>query len=66
MDTISAPVVIEFKDSLSLSQCCNSWQLGDLLLVDNMRLAHVRNPFGGERKVIVAMMDPIVRKSTEE
>ena len=43
----------------------NSWQSGDLLLVDNMRIAHGRNPFLGERKVIVAMMDSVFRKSTE-
>jgi alpha-ketoglutarate-dependent taurine dioxygenase len=44
----------------------NSWQLGDLLLVDNMRLAHGRNSFVGERKVIVAMIDPVFRKTTDE
>ncbi len=31
------------------------WQAGDVLLVDNMRVAHGRRPFAGERRVLVAM-----------
>jgi alpha-ketoglutarate-dependent taurine dioxygenase len=33
------------------------WQKGDVLVVDNMRVAHARNPFAGERKLLVAMGD---------
>jgi alpha-ketoglutarate-dependent taurine dioxygenase len=35
-----------------------TWRAGDVLLVDNMQWAHGRRPFKGERKVIVALMDP--------
>ncbi|MER5467004.1 TauD/TfdA family dioxygenase [Streptomyces sp. NPDC002668] len=35
------------------------WQAGDLMLVDNVRTAHSREPFGGPREVLVAMADPI-------
>ncbi|MEV6673029.1 TauD/TfdA family dioxygenase [Streptomyces sp. NPDC051162] len=35
------------------------WQAGDLLLVDNVRTAHSREPFEGPREVLVAMADPI-------
>jgi alpha-ketoglutarate-dependent taurine dioxygenase len=35
------------------------WQSGDLLLVDNIRMAHSREPFTGDRDVVVAMGDPI-------
>lgn len=31
------------------------WQEGDLLMVDNMLVAHGRNPFRGARKILVAM-----------
>ncbi|MBW8874482.1 MAG: non-ribosomal peptide synthase/polyketide synthase [Acidobacteria bacterium] len=31
------------------------WQPGDLLLLDNMLVAHARNPFAGPRKIAVAM-----------
>jgi len=35
------------------------WQPGDLLLVDNVRTAHSREPFDGPREVLVAMADPV-------
>lgn len=35
------------------------WQSGDLLLLDNMSVAHARNPFSGPRKIIVGMGDPV-------
>ncbi|MEU3413455.1 MULTISPECIES: TauD/TfdA family dioxygenase [unclassified Streptomyces] len=34
------------------------WQAGDLLLVDNIRTAHSREPFTGERRVLVGMAEP--------
>lgn len=34
------------------------WQTGDLLVVDNMQVAHGRRPFAGPRKVAVAMCRP--------
>ncbi len=33
------------------------WQQADTLLVDNLAVAHGRNPFRGERRVLVAMGD---------
>jgi alpha-ketoglutarate-dependent taurine dioxygenase len=35
------------------------WQAGDLMLVDNIRTAHSREPFKGERKVLVALADAV-------
>ena len=35
------------------------WQAGDLMLVDNIRSAHSREPFKGPREVLVAMADPV-------
>lgn len=31
------------------------WQAGDLLLIDNVQVAHGRRPFSGKRRVLVAM-----------
>ena len=31
------------------------WQVGDVLMVDNMLTAHARNPFAGPRRILVAM-----------
>ncbi|MFG3100724.1 TauD/TfdA family dioxygenase [Streptomyces sp. NPDC048182] len=35
------------------------WRAGDLLLVDNLRTAHSREPYEGPRDVVVAMADPV-------
>ena len=33
------------------------WNVGDLLLVDNVLVGHGRRPFTGQRRVLVAMSD---------
>jgi len=35
-----------------------SWKNGDLLLLDNIRFAHGRWPFTGDRKVVAALIEP--------
>lgn len=37
------------------------WQEGDVLMVDNMLVAHARNPFSGPRKIVVAMGEIITQ-----
>jgi alpha-ketoglutarate-dependent taurine dioxygenase len=37
------------------------WQRGDVLVLDNMMVAHGRDPFRGDRKILVAMGDMITR-----
>lgn len=34
------------------------WQVGDVLMLDNMLVAHARTPFKGPRKVVVAVAEP--------
>jgi alpha-ketoglutarate-dependent taurine dioxygenase len=36
-----------------------AWERGDVLLVDNLAMAHGRNRFRGERRVLVAMGEPL-------
>lgn len=35
------------------------WQKGDLLMLDNMLVAHARSPYTGARKVVVGMAEPL-------
>jgi alpha-ketoglutarate-dependent taurine dioxygenase len=35
-----------------------TWQDGDILMLDNMLMAHARAPFAGARRVVVAMAEP--------
>jgi hypothetical protein len=35
------------------------WREGDVLMLDNMLIAHARNPYAGERKIVVAMGEMI-------
>ncbi|MDY7092751.1 MAG: TauD/TfdA family dioxygenase [Acidobacteriota bacterium] len=41
------------------------WQKGDVMLLDNMNVAHGRAPFTGERKVLVGMAQPMNREQLE-
>jgi alpha-ketoglutarate-dependent taurine dioxygenase len=41
------------------------WQDGDVLVLDNMLVAHARNPFEGERKILVAMGQMFERQDLE-
>lgn len=36
-----------------------SWKPGDVMLLDNVLTAHARNPFSGERKLLVTMGDMV-------
>lgn len=55
---IEDSVVQEIRAAYDEETVVFQWQKGDLLMLDNMLVAHGRNPFSGERKVIVAMAEP--------
>lgn len=42
-----------------------AWHEGDVIVVDNMLMAHARNPFVGERKLLVAMGEMINHEMIE-
>jgi alpha-ketoglutarate-dependent taurine dioxygenase len=58
-DPIGEDVVQLLNEVYEAGTAREPWQPGDLLLVDNVRTAHSREPFEGEREVVVAMADPV-------
>lgn len=48
----------EVRAVLAAETVAFRWQPGDVLMLDNMLVAHARAPFQGPRKVVVAMAEP--------
>ncbi len=42
------------------------WQVGDVLVLDNMLVAHARDPFEGTRKILVAMAEVVSLTETSK
>jgi alpha-ketoglutarate-dependent taurine dioxygenase len=47
--------IAEINAIYEQSKTSFSWQKGDILMLDNMLVAHGRNPYSGQRKIVVAM-----------
>ena len=58
-DPIGADVVQAIHQVYEASTVREPWQAGDLMIVDNIRTAHGREPFQGPREVLVAMADAV-------
>jgi len=58
-EPIGADVVESINDVYEVNSAREPWQAGDLMLVDNLRTAHGREPFEGSRQVLVAMADAV-------
>jgi alpha-ketoglutarate-dependent taurine dioxygenase len=58
-DPISAEIVQLINDVYEANTAREPWQAGDLLLVDNFRTAHSKEPFEGRRELLVAMADAV-------
>lgn len=58
-DPIGADIVQVINDVYEANTACEPLQTGDLMLIDNIRTAHSRGPFEGDREVLVAMSDPV-------
>lgn len=52
---IEDSVLDEVRGVLTENEVIFPWKSGDLLMLDNMLFAHGRQPFTGDRKVVVAM-----------
>ncbi|MFE7794719.1 TauD/TfdA family dioxygenase [Streptomyces sp. NPDC057460] len=59
-DPIAEDVVQLLNSVYEANTAREPWQAGDLMLVDNIRTAHSREPFEGPREVLVAMADPVL------
>ena len=58
-EPIDEPVVNAIHQAYEACAVREPWQAGDLLLVDNIRTAHGREPFEGPREVLVGLADPV-------
>jgi alpha-ketoglutarate-dependent taurine dioxygenase len=58
-DPIDAEVVAELNQVYEAHTVREPWQAGDLMLVDNLRAAHSREPYSGPREVLVGLADPV-------
>jgi len=58
-DPIGEDVVELLNEIYEAHTTREPWQAGDLLLVDNIRAAHSREPFEGSREVLAAMADAV-------
>jgi non-ribosomal peptide synthetase-like protein len=58
-DPIGEDVVQTINETYEALTTVEPLRAGDLILVDNIRTAHSRQPFEGERSVLVAMADAV-------
>ena len=61
---IESEVVEIIRDAIRQESVAFRWQAGDLLLLDNMLVAHGRNPYTGARRVLASMGEPYLRTDT--
>jgi alpha-ketoglutarate-dependent taurine dioxygenase len=52
---IEGDVIRNLQDAYRAEEKCFSWEAGDVLIADNMLVAHGRKSFTGERRVLVCM-----------
>ncbi len=58
---IENSVVEELRQCYQEEMVLVPWQKGDLLLLDNMLVAHGRRPYSGSRQILVGMAEPVNR-----
>ncbi|MCB0168067.1 MAG: TauD/TfdA family dioxygenase [Anaerolineae bacterium] len=55
---IEPAVIEEINGIYQQESVASPWQAGDILMLDNMLVAHGRRPYRGARKIVVGMAEP--------
>jgi alpha-ketoglutarate-dependent taurine dioxygenase len=55
--------VANIRDAYEQAKIVFPWKRGDVLLLDNMTVAHGREPYSGARQIVVAMVDAAVEEA---
>jgi amino acid adenylation domain-containing protein len=63
--SIEQSVIDEVTAVYKQAEITFPWQKGDVLMLDNMLTAHARNPYVGNRKIVVAMGKIVNAKNIE-
>ncbi|MEJ2853352.1 MULTISPECIES: TauD/TfdA family dioxygenase [unclassified Saccharothrix] len=58
-EPLTADVVHLLNKTYEACTKATPWQEGDLLVLDNIRTAHSREPYRGDRRVVVTLGDPV-------
>jgi alpha-ketoglutarate-dependent taurine dioxygenase len=58
-EPVGEDIVALINDVYGAHTVSEPWRAGDLLVVDNVRTAHSREPFEGPRELLVGLADPI-------
>jgi len=54
---IEADVVEQIRQAYEAEKVMFPWQVGDVLLLDNMSIAHAREPYSGDREILASMTE---------
>jgi alpha-ketoglutarate-dependent taurine dioxygenase len=58
-DPLSEDIVATINGVYEAHTLREPWQAGDLMLVDNIRASHSREPYEGDREILVGLGDPL-------
>lgn len=56
-EPMEVPILNEIREAYQAETIAIPWQKGDVLMLDNMLVAHGRKPFTGTRQVVVGMAE---------